>query len=146
MDLYKTLIKTKYKDQVIKILEANSGDIDGSFLGFTDTYYYLSKLIPKDWVVVDLGCGYGFQSWFFRNHKKYIMINPVQRKEFEVFAPKEWCEFYNMTTEEFLKQWKGDFADTKRKFGICNYVPPWHNQDSGKLVREYFDYCYVFYP
>jgi len=146
MDLYKTLIKTKYRDRVSTIIKSNCGDIDESFLGFDDTYLHLSKVIPTSWVVVDLGCGYGFQSWYFRNHRKYIMVNPNNREEYDVFAPEEWCEYYNMTTKDFLESWKGPFAETSQKFGICNYVPPWHGHNSGELVRKYFDNCFVFYP
>lgn len=145
--LYKTLQKTKYRDWVNRILENNSSDVDPSFLGFMETYEHLSKIIPTSWVVFDFGCAYGFQSYYFRKHRKFVMINPIDRPEFEVFAPSDWCELHSMTTAEFLGKYKdADFMKTKSKFAICNYVPDWYWHSSGKLVRENFDYCYVFYP
>jgi len=143
IDVFKTLMRTKYSKQVTAILDANSGDIDPSFLGFMDTYELLAKLIPANWTVYDFGCGYGFQCYFFRKHKRFIMVNPEHREEYDVFAPKEWCEYQAKTTGEFINS---NVLTGRQNFAICNYVPPWHGENSGALVRKHFEYCYVFYP
>jgi hypothetical protein len=38
-------------------------------------YIDIADLIPKDKIVVDVGCGFGLQQILFRNHKHYYGIN-----------------------------------------------------------------------
>ena len=52
-----------------KRLEVTLGEMCHEFLGFCDTYYYLSMLIPKDWTIIDFGAGNNPQSYFFTEHK-----------------------------------------------------------------------------
>ena len=54
LDLYRKL-ETRFPD-LVEYLRMNDPEHDPSFLGFINTYYYLSKLIPKHWTVVDIGC------------------------------------------------------------------------------------------
>lgn len=112
----------------------------------TDTYYYLSQMIPKDFTVIDFGCGYNAQSYFFAGHKKFIAVEPSMKesKHFHVEqfkAPN--CEMYEMTTGQFLT--KVDYPKEK-VFAICNYVPNWYWEDSIKLVRQNFRNVFTFYP
>lgn len=125
-------------------LECTLGETSPDFLGFCDTYYHLSKIIPKDWVVIDFGAGNNPQSYFFMEHKKYIAVNPISpfAEENGMFCPPN-CEIYRMTTGEFLKS--VDYPKEK-VFAICNYVPNWHGENSRELVRKNFENCYTFYP
>ena len=34
------------------------------------SYYRISELIPRDYTIVDCGCGVGLQQVFFNNHKR----------------------------------------------------------------------------
>lgn len=125
-------------------LEGTLGEMCPEFLGFCGTYYHLSKIIPKDYTVIDFGAANNPQSYFFTEHKKYIAVNPLSDIEEEngMFCPPN-CDIYRMTTGEFIKT--VDYPKEK-VFAICNYVPNWHGEDSIELVRKNFNNCYTFYP
>lgn len=131
------------KDEIDK-LNGTLGEIYPCFMGFVDIYYYLSKVIPKDWTVIDFGAGHNAQCYFFTGHKKYIAVNPISGiKEDDGMLRAPNCEIYRMTTGEFLQ--KVDYPKDK-VFAICNYVPNWYGEDSIKLVHENFRNVYTFYP
>lgn len=118
-------------------------DISCDFLGFVDIYYYLSKVIPKDWTVIDFGAGYNPQSYFFINHKEYIAINPHEGYDNEMFCPNN-CKIYRMTTKDYLE--KIDYPKGDKVFSICNYVPDWYGHSSIDLVKKSFKNVFTFYP
>lgn len=120
-----------------------NAEIYPEFSCFADTYYHLSQIIPKDWVVIDFGAAYNTQSYFFTGHKKFIAVNPISiAGDNGMFCPPN-CEIYRMTTGEFLRT-----VDYPREnvFAICNYVPNWHNENSIELVKSHFQNVYTFYP
>lgn len=131
------------KEEIDKRAET-LGELCDEFLGFVDIYYYLSKVIPKDWTVIDFGAAHNTQSYFFTEHKKYIAVNPLSGIEEDdgMFCPPN-CEIYRITTGEFLQ--KVDYPKSK-VFAICNYVPNWYGEDSISLVKDHFRCCYTFYP
>lgn len=120
------------------------GEFYQEFVGFVDIYYYISKVIPKDYTLIDFGAGHNPQSYFFTEYKKYIAVNPMSdiAEENGMFCPPN-CEIYRMTTAEFLKNI--DYPKEK-VFAICNYVPKWHGEDSMEIARSNFRNCYTFYP
>lgn len=124
--------------------EGTLGEFCPEFVGFVDIYYYLSKVIPKGYTVIDFGAGYNTQSYFFTEHKKYIAVNPLSpfKEENGMLCPPN-CEIYRMTTGEFIKT--VDYPKEK-VFAVCNFVPNWHGEDSMELVRKNFKNCYTFYP
>jgi hypothetical protein len=125
-------------------LNGTLGEMCSEFLVFCDTYYHLSKIIPKDWTVIDFGAANNPQSYFFTEHKKYIAVNPISDipEENGMFCPLN-CEIYRMTTGEFIKT--VDYPKEK-VFAVCNFVPDWHGENSMELVRKNFKNCYTFYP
>lgn len=137
MYLYSIIPKEEW-DRVSK-----NAEIYPEFSCFADTYYYLSKLIPEDWTVIDFGAGYNAQSYFFTKHKKYIAVNPYSPAGDNGMFKPDNCEIYRMTTGEFLQ--KVDYPKSK-VFAICNYVPNWHWEDSIELVHKNFRNVYAFYP
>lgn len=137
-DLYSALSSDPhYRDQLKAVFEAEFCDVGPSFLGFNFYYYHLAQIIPRDRVIYDLGCAEAFQSWFFRDHAKYIGVDLLAR---EHIKPPN-AEFHHGSISEFLKTHKIEDPH----FAICNYVPPWHG-DNQKLVRDAFRHCFVFYP
>ena len=115
-------------------------DISPEFLGFLDIYYHLSKIIPNDRIIIDLGCAYGIQSIYFLNHKQYVGVDlgtceQVQTKN-GIYFNKGIKHFIDNTLTLFQAQ---------NLFAICSYVPPWYN-DNQKLAREHFEHLFVYYP
>lgn len=128
-----------YASQLTRILECSKSLIDYEFLGFVDTYYHLSHIIPKGRVVYDMGCASAVQSWFFRNHKKYIGVDVDLDKDEVLTTPNS--VFYSCTISEFISNNSID----NPSFAICNYVPPW-GDDNIRIVKEAFEHVYLFYP
>lgn len=110
------------------------------------TYYYLSKMIPKDWTVIDIGCAYNPQSYLFQDHARHIAIEPVWNDsdfKFEYFqAPN--TELLFMNGQDFiLKELPKMDLDKNKTFCILNFVP---SDEVNVLVRQAFKNLYVFYP
>ena len=121
----------KYNSMFKEVLEQDECDIEGLFLGFVDIYYFLSKIIPKDFTVIDFGCAYAPQAYYFRNHKAYIGINNSIKKRFT---------FKNTTHINGKIEDNLDFED-KKTFAICSYVPTSTNE-----IRKRFKNLFVYYP
>lgn len=133
------ILKAKDPIKMAKIMEYGSSDIDGQFLGFVDTYYYLAKIIPKDWRVIDFGCCYAFQSYYFRNHREYVGVDcsPCPKWSFDNTT------HINATISGYIEPRIANKFDFNYKtFAISNYVP------SGQVeqIRAQFQNLYVFYP
>lgn len=126
-----------------------------------DTYYNLSRMIPKNFLVIDIGAGYGAQSYLFQEHKGYVAVEPFpnvikasSKDDMEWHLESFRCEGtrrYNITAGNFLqyhlkKVLQETDTDISETFAICNYVPDWHHEKAGELVRHNFENCYVFYP
>lgn len=128
-----------YPEQTDKIFNHKYCDIDGEFLGFLEPYYYLAKIIPKKDVVYDFGCAFAPQSWYFRNHKKYVGICPSGVPHWEM--PNS--EFHIMTAQEFLDKYLDTEVLKKVSFAICNAVPDWKAQEQIKMK---FQNVFNMYP
>ncbi|MCK5613707.1 hypothetical protein KAR91_68215 [Candidatus Pacearchaeota archaeon] len=124
--------------ELTRVLDQDHCDIEPEFLGFVYIYKNLSEIIPKHFTVVDLGCAYAPQAYYFTEHKKYIGIDIFEGERFET----ENSEHYVMDIKKFCK-WRE--LDENETFAICNYVPPWH-ADNMALTREYFKNVFTFYP
>lgn len=130
------------KDQIERVLGQEMCDIDASFLGFTDIYLALAKIIPTFWTIIDLGCAYAPQAIIFSGHKAYIGVDLGEGRE-RFSAPN--TTHYNMTNAEFVEKHATEF-DQELTFAICSYVPPWYDCDSLKLARETFRNVFTYYP
>ena len=128
-------------DQIDRVLMQDMCDIAPEFLGFTDIYLSLAKIIPKYWTVVDLGCAYAPQAIIFREHKAYVGVDASRCERFH--APN--TTHYQMTIAEFLEQHASSF-DPDLTFAICSYVPPWYGSDNLKLTRDHFKNVFTYYP
>ena len=110
------------------------------------TYYNLSKMIPKDWTVLDFGCAYNPQSYLFTEHAKFVAIEP------EILL-KDYCydhfqapntDFIFATGQKFIKKILPSMnLDLKHVFAICNFVP---SDECCQMVRETFPNVFTFYP
>ena len=67
-------------DDYKKVMHCHFCELEGDFLCFSAIYGNLSEIIPKDKVVVDLGCNAGLQGYFFKDHKRYIGIDDTPMK------------------------------------------------------------------
>lgn len=129
------------KEEKDRVFGQETCGIDSGFIGFIDTYYYLSKIIPKSYTVYDFGCGYNPQCYFFQEHEKYIAINPLELDAQEIFQSPN-CEVYRCTTGYFLGSLH---KPVQREFAIVNNVPSWYKENSAELVKDFFFNVFTFY-
>lgn len=129
-------------DQKDRVFGQEHIDIDPTFLGFVDTYYALSLIIPSHFTVVDLGCSYAAQSFFFTKHKRYIGVDGSDDIQERFYAPN--TEHVQATLGTFIRTSLSTLT-LETTFAIANYVPPWFNE-STEIVRRTFPNCFVFYP
>lgn len=114
-----------------------------------DGYYYLSKMIDKDMVVIDIGSSYNAQSYFFTEHAKYIAVEPPERNE----EGNHWhFEHFQAPGTELYRAWGQDFIknifptlgiDPDQVFCICTWVP---SDEVKKMIAETFPHHYIYYP
>ena len=126
--------------QVYKVFNESSCDISYEFLGFTEIYKNLSMIIPLHFTVVDLGCGYNAQCFYFSQHKRYVSVDAYKHEKFKC----DNCDIYEKSIEDFIKDDIGQF-NLDETFAICSYVPPWGG-DNMAMVRAAFKCVFTYYP
>lgn len=131
------------RDKIKRFFETSKtvkAECDFSFLGFEKVYKAVTLFVPKKKIIIDLGCGYAFQSWYFRNYRKYIGVNISGIDFFET----ENSEFYRTSIQDFIKDIFPELGySVNDVFAVCSYVP---DDLARKMVREFFPYCLVYYP
>lgn len=130
-------------DEKRKILSQRDCELEEEFMGFIDEYKPLSETIPKDKIIIDFGCYLAAQSYFFKDHAKYIGVDVIQ--DMIRFSPPN-AEHYTCSIQHFIKfhadeLFKQYGNDTF--FAICSYVPDFAATD---LVKKVFQNSYVYYP
>jgi hypothetical protein len=105
-------------------------------MGFLDIYEAISRIVPKDWTVIDLWCAYNPQCFFFKDHKEYIAVDIGNIDRFK----SDNCTFYIKRINDFIRDDIHKF-DLSKTFAICSYVPT-----NTKLIRETFENLYIYYP
>lgn len=113
-------------------------DIEPDFMGFANTYQALSRLIPLDWTVLDLGCAYAPQAYYFRHHARYIGV--------DVWPAHKRFHFSNTVhaTQRIEHYACPAVADQPKVFCILNYVNC--RAETAEKVRRLFRNLFVFYP
>jgi len=135
------LIKQIPKKLIDKMFENADIDVDYTFLCFEEAYKAVTEFVPKDTIIIDFGCAYAFQSWYFKDYKKYIGVE-IQGNEKSVLKLDN-SEFYFMSIQEFISEFDKLGYDKEKVFAICSYVP---DKQARQMVRENFPYCLVYYP
>jgi len=125
------------KDQCDAIFNQKYCDIDYEFMGFLDVYESLSKIVPKYWSIVDLGCAYAPQCFYFEKHKEYVGVDVSGCLKFKAGNTKH----FRMPIEKFIKEHSSEF-NMDETFAICSYV----GDQSMKIVRQTFKNVFTYYP
>ncbi len=118
-------------------------EIDPEFLGFVGTYKRLAEIIPLHWGVLDLGCAYAPQAWYFREHAFYVGVDHSQENEFGEFVRFAFgnTQHIQASIDAYLDALPRFAAPV---FAIANYVPA--RAETLKRLRQTFDDLFVFYP
>lgn len=136
------LVSNLPSEQLKRVFAQEDVEVEPHFLGFIEQYYYLSKMIPKYMSIIDIGCSYAAQSYFFKEHKHYIGVDIKREPTLERFS------FENTTIVEVSKeQFETGFFSSivlppqKDLFAIVNYVPI-----NTRPIRNQFSNIFCFYP
>lgn len=153
-ELFKMIPQERIR-QVFESSETVGAECDHTFLGFEKVYKAVTLFVPKSKIIIDLGCAYAFQSWYFRDYAKYIGVD-YDTKENDVLKTEN-SEFYFMSIQKFIKEyvWEDQYGFREIRlpgmgpkrledvFAICSYVV---DEKAQRLVRETFPNCLVYYP
>lgn len=139
-ELYKIIPKEKL-DYLFQHSDAGA-EMDCTYLGFEDVYKRVLEHVPKEYTILDLGCAYACQSWFFRDHAGYIGVDGWGNDDSVIHT--ENSRFYFMTIQDFVRDVLPTLGvDLEKVFAVCSAVPDWNAQ---ALVKETFSSCLVWYP
>ena len=137
-ELFKLIPKEKI-DHVFQSSQTVGAECDISFLGFEEVYKAVTLFVPKSKVIIDCGCAYAFQSWYFRDYRKYIGIdNGVYKND---VLEMENSEFYFTTIQWFIKNTFPTLGySLDDVFAVCSYVP---DDNAREMVKNFFPHCLV---
>lgn len=111
-----------------------------SFMGFTRVYKNLLDIVPKHYTIIDLGCCYAPQCYYFKDYKKYIGVDVSDEERFA--TPN--TVHYVMSIQKFIKEVLPELhLNLKECFAICSYVP---DDKATELARHTFPNILVYYP
>ena len=132
------LFKLIPNNQTRWVFSQKDCELEHDFLGFTEFYKHLSFIIPTHFTIVDLGCGYAPQSFYFTKHKQYIGVDVFEGERFFALNTRH----YTKTIQDYVRT---DISklDLCEVFAICSYVP---DEEAKELVRNTFPNLFVYYP
>lgn len=139
-DLYKKIPR----ELLNKLFESSkcSAELDFTFLGFEEPYQKVLELVPKDMVIIDLGCSYACQSWYFKEHERYIGVDAFTTGNSVLHT--ENSEFYFETIQTFIKKTLPALnLDVNHVFAVCSAVP---DKEARQMVRDTFPHYLDWYP
>lgn len=140
-ELFKLIPKEKI-NHVFQTSQTVGMECDSGFLGFEKVYKAVTMFVPKNKVIIDCGCCYAFQSWYFRDYRKYIGIDRYICEN-DVLETEN-SEFYFMSIQDFIKDIFPTLGyDLDDVFAVCSYVP---DDNAMEMVRNFFPHCLVYYP
>ena len=128
--------KKEYK----KIIAQYDCDYDKGFWGNMNIYKFLSKIIPKNFIIIDFGCYFAPQSYYFKKHTKYIGVDTISLNRFQ---PKNAVHYVGLITNYILENKYLIEQNNDNIFAICSYVL---DQGAMEFVRRNFSNVFCFYP
>ena len=104
-ELY-TMIPREKIEKIFRESETAGAELDYTFLGFEKVYKAATLFVPKNKVIIDLGCGYAFQSWYFKDYRKYIGVDAGTACECVLNILETGnSEFCHMSIQDFIQQY-----------------------------------------
>lgn len=135
------LIPIKEIERVFNESDSAGAEIDSTFLCFEDVYEKVAKHCNKNTTILDFGCSYMAQSYWFTNCKQYIGIDIPFRNN--VKFKTDNSTIYLMTGQNFIKKILPELKlNEENTIAVCSYVP---DEELQQLVANTFKYNYVQY-
>ena len=105
--------------------------------GYLKQYRALASVIPFHYTIIDFGCGFAPQCWYFRNHTQYVGIDTIDIDR----CVLDNTYHYSCTIEYFLKYLAKDYLN-ETTFAICNFVDDKYT----KQITEHFSKVFCYHP
>lgn len=144
-NLQRTVLKMIDEEEKKRLFSYEFCEIEPDFIAFLENYHDLSLRLPKDTTIIDIGCYQALQSVLFRNHIKYIGVEPS--------VPTEWrlqqnnTEYYSQTGQRFIQATLPELMksglDLQKTFVICSAVPDRNLQE---MIQTVFPRYRISYP
>ena len=126
-----------------------SAELDYTFLAFEDVYKSVLSFVPKGKTIIDLGCAYAPQAFYFTEYKGYIGVD-ICIPEVHFETPN--MKIYNISIQEFCEKVKKDgrvscvfeldggkiaaIGIATGKLGVTVYVNDSIREDVEKLLKD----------
>lgn len=130
------------QEEMDRIFDYNKCEFSYDFLGFTDFYKALASVIPQGKTIIDFGCNQALQSYYFRNHNRYIGIDIEIPTEYR-YRTDNSLHFQDEITKWIEFEFSKLGINQKDCFAIVNFVPDWGAQ---ALVKQTFNNVFCYYP
>ena len=127
-------------------------ELDFSYLGFEEIYQKVLEVAPPGMVILDLGCAYATQSWYFRDHKEYIGVdygacmkkNPTYEDNLKCVIHTENSRYFFEPIQTFIKETLPTLGlDLNNVFAVCSAVP---DKEARQLMKDTFLHYLDWYP
>lgn len=136
------IIPKEELERVFRDSDSASAELDASFLCFDNYYEDVLDHTSPDTVILDLGCAYAPQCWYFKDYERYIGVDLPFMNNVKFQSPN--AEFYLMSIQRFIKEVLPTLhLDLNHTVAICSMVP---DKEALELVRDTFPRHYVVYP
>lgn len=136
------IIPKKELNRVLTESISASAEIGIDFLCFEEEYEYVLEHTDKDDIIIDLGCAYNAQCWYFKDYDRYIAVDYPGLDD--VYFDSGNVEFYMMSIQQFISHILPTLnLDLEKTVAICSAVPDKAAQD---LVEKTFPRHYISYP
>lgn len=139
LKLYERWVK---RDPILtkKVMSQDRCEIEPEFMCF-EMYEPLSKMIPKHWTIFDIGCAFAPQCLYFKDHKRYVGVDPGELIRF--MTPN--TGILQSTVKEWIAEWDcPQGINFEESFAIMSYVPA--DEYSYFLVKTHFKNMFIYYP
>ena len=129
------------KVEVERVFSGTAGaELDYTFLAFEKVYRGIPNFVPKSKTIIDLGCAYAPQAYYFTEYSGYIGVD-VSIPEIYFETPN--MKLYEMSIQKFCEKVIDEKWNLENYFAICSFVP---DDEARRIARETFSNCLVYYP
>ena len=136
LQLTRKIITEIGKQETDRLFSYEKCKLEYDFIAFLNSYYDLQEIIPKNYIVIDLGCYQAFQGHLFREHTKYIRVDTGVPSAYRLRQNN--AEYYECTIQNFIENILPELDfDLDRVFAVCSYVP---DIQAREMVRNTFPY------
>lgn len=148
------LIPKSEMDRVFRESYSAAAEIGPDFMCFEEPYQAAVRVADKDSIILDLGCAYAPQAYYFSKCKHYIGVDlplmlPENPFDYPNIKPEtrfhpDNARFYIMTIQQFIQTVLPKLKlDINHVIAVCSAIP---DTQAREMVAKTFPVHYISYP